>query len=917
MHDDCVDDLFGDSPEQGSPRHGPSGAVRPEGSQDTDDLFALSSGSDLDEGPASLPQPMNVPVALVPAAAASVASAEPAARTRGRPKGATWAEMTRRRFLAEMQQQGPPGEDASLAAGQEEQEQEPVAPRTRRARQAAAARWANHRQKRAAETEASHNTLSDIFAAQAAVRDAENQIVPFDPNAAPRSLAAVSVPQLGGQLALFQPQQKAKEAKVEQHLVCNFCHTMSQRSVAQIVGRSHKTLKLKKRLLAFCMVIGRRHFNTEVLRGFHEYFLRVHAAVTAPLYWATKYKYDGMSAKVSITQSESVKKSSAKVSELMQVTVYHVALYNIMGRYVQLHMSSPTTLRTIECNKAGCIKNAVNHQLHCPPTAKEFPRRAKMPVCDAHGSNAKSDLSMLLDDPGAEIDKTLCKAHAGHRVADWIGTASPDEYRGLMYTGLAFAFAGKDRCFKTNLKRYARRVFDYRSFGAEGAGPEAKAHRDQVLKQYASDTDSRTSGNRAARRLKFYLKTESLLNGRWWLTGTMEHFCRPGCHDSKAEALEDIDDWIEDLDLPLCHCKSRWIGAEQPADSVGLLTGVHDVFTPVMIETHEAAEKAKPADPHDPDEPMPALADREEDGEEGVADDDLHAAHDEELTLPTPEKDVTQEERQSTYRGNSLKWIKSNPQGHLWAYRNVLREQQSMQTFMVRNSANAFRKRETKRRVEGKQPQYIPLLAADGYYTKKSMEGYCDLVLSDKKWQAMPSKYASHAVALSATRMGLAASAATYQLLEMPFTEFTPYAIVLQGTVRQKIAAACLLETYKRRPCTLRPWLWRHVRACGATLEGLLEPDNVAVLECHLDFMELENIATESLNATIRRFIARCVQHKVQSTPASKVARPFNVEIVVFIFFLAPSSWLLAPGIHFSFLAFFSIPFAAACGPGS
>ena len=887
--DPFADDLFADPPANSSPLHGVSGAACSVELEEPEPTLWDSFADGLEERLPEATAPAASFVPLAAPAAESAVSAAPAksGRGRGRRRGTTAVEMERRRLFQHVSARAS-HEVADLAPEQGEEQPE-ATPRVRRARAAAAARWETVRRRRGDATAASHaRSLPGESAGESA--GGEQPIVPYDPSVGERTLA-LSTQELGGQLEIFKPIAEPVNAQLEQHLVCNFCHTMSQRAAAKLCGKSARTMKRRLRLIAFVLVISRRHFNGEFAHRWHTYIGMVYAAEAAPLYWGTKYKYDGMSAKISLRQRETGA-SSAKISELMQVSVHHVALYRIVGKYVQFHLNSSTTLRAIECNKAGCIKNSVKRQLHTPATAMLFPRRARLPVCDAHGSNIKSDLSLLLDDVGgvegveAEMDKTNCKVHAGHKVAELVAGASPDESRGLMYTSLAFSFAGKERCFKTNLKKYIRRVIKNRPFGAEGAGEAARQHRELVLKQYASSDDSRTSGNRAGRRLKFLLATRSLLNGRWTIEGVIEHYC-DDCHATDEELFEDLDDWVDTLDLPGDDCKSRWIGAELPADSVGLMMSIHNFFKPVLIETYEDLQ-SRPADPQDPDDPMPALVDGgvpdpldpRGDGsgigdDEGGGVDHSAAAVDEELGLPVPQKDATQEERQSTYRGNSIKWANGDPQAKLWAYRNALRVQQDMQTFMVRNSANAFRKRELKRRAEGKAPQYIPLLAADGFCTEKAMKGYHDLVMKPDRWKAMPSAYATHEVALSASRMSLAGGAATFQLLEKPFSQFAHFAIVHRGTARQTVAAAALVHTYRTKPCTLRPWFWRHVRAGGGTIEGLLEPDNVAIMECHLDFMEIENVATEALNATIRRFIARCVQHRVQPYPCKfKVACP-------------------------------------------
>ena len=237
------------------------------------------------QAPAALPVPCAEPKAFAPKAKA----------VRGRPLGATAYEMARRRNL-ELPMPAlavPPLTVAEVAA-----QDGPEAARSHHARLAADKRWQRDRQQRADVAQATEPSIGAD-----PVSEGQLSLVPYVEGAGAGPLAVGTVTNVAGQLNVFAVSgEKPKDASVEQYIVTHFCHSMSAIAAAEHQGKAARTMERRRRLLAFVLIVARRHFNNSFVSSFHEAVTTAFPGESKPLYFVTKYKYDGMSAAVSLEE---------------------------------------------------------------------------------------------------------------------------------------------------------------------------------------------------------------------------------------------------------------------------------------------------------------------------------------------------------------------------------------------------------------------------------------------------------------------------------------------------------------------------------------------------------------------------------------------------------------------------------------
>ena len=168
------------------------------------------------------------------------------------------------------------------------------------------------------------------------------------------------------------------------------------------------------------------------------------------------------------------------------------------------------------------------------------------------------------------------------------------------------------------------------------------------------------------------LVTRRLLNGRYHKRGVIEHFCvDPTCCRNMEHTIVQFESWIGGYVLPALFCRRRWLGVEQPCDSIGFLTMAHNQFEEIWRMTF--VDKTKAATVTVPgDFPAPTETPHESDPE----DENAERMSDQELQLEEPTKEADHEIRHSTFRANGTKWISTGIAGSLWVFRSNIRLQQ-------------------------------------------------------------------------------------------------------------------------------------------------------------------------------------------------------------------------------------------------
>ena len=100
-------------------------------------------------------------------------------------------------------------------------------------------------------------------------------------------------------------------------------------------------------------------------------------------------------------------------------------------------------------------------------------------------------------------------------------------------------------------------------------------------------------------------------------------------------------------------------------------------------------------------------------------DDEAEVTHlpEEDLGMPDPLRDQTQEQRQSTFRLNSLVWFRSVPGGRCWISCTISSGQQEAMRRWIKASGIKARKQELARRCAGHPPEYQIVKVTEGYFT--------------------------------------------------------------------------------------------------------------------------------------------------------------------------------------------------------
>ena len=281
--------------------------------------------------------------------------------------------------------------------------------------------------------------------------------------------------------------QKMKEANpyIESQLVGNVQSFASSLVLSKKTLLHPKTIKKKLRLLALIVIVFKRVMTQLAILGVDQAMSRqVGRDRVQPLYFATKYKYDEMSMKVS-NKSDAKESLSAVTTKLLQLSVEYLCLWKVGNKYVKMITHMPTSLLSIERNNAQCLTEALSRQVQTPPVAHTlFKDRAAVAVADDHAANGLCDSALSALGVTDVESKWKCRTHKVQKIADICVQRYKNEKRGLLHTCLSFAFAGQWKEFQANMKIVLKARLRCMPFGSEGAGQAAQTHREAVFKQF-------------------------------------------------------------------------------------------------------------------------------------------------------------------------------------------------------------------------------------------------------------------------------------------------------------------------------------------------------------------------------------------------------------------------------------------------
>ncbi len=672
------------------------------------------------------------------------------------------------------------------------------------------------------------------------------------------------------QMVNWQPQRPLRKKelkqgiKTEAGILQSGLTMMSKTQLAKKLSVSRSTITRRLRLLAVCTLLVRK-LRTE--KRFAELYqmLRIMNAgcevSVEQMLFIVKYKYDEMAMRLNALVNG---KTETSVTKILQIQLFWTALWKIEDQYVRYRAQLPTCVTTVESAKTGTFRKAMESHVLFPECASGFTRKTRLPICDKHSTNTAVDYTFARDFADEKLHKFNCMAHVEQRVADGVCIVYPNEKKGLLHSGLAINYAGALGKIKSSLKKANRANFTWID-SATGPGEEADRHREAV---FAHCCQPREDDHRevSTEKLVMFHRRAALWNGRYSRFGKTEHWCksRACCRDAE-HCLTKMDAAIDDEAGPGDWCPSRFMRIEDTVDwelywqsNGGLLEiAIDDAWGDSVKSKPEDKSHISAADAFFLDGgPL-----------EAIEDDEAHEWHlpEDDIGLAEPVKDETHLQRQSTFRSNTVIWVRSKPLGRLWCFKSTIRCQQAAQRYLVKHAGPKWMAKELRRRQEGKRPTYRVVMAAKGDFHKPAMQAWSELMKSEDAWDGLPRHFRRHDLSIHAYR-GLATALCTKYQLEVVVLEGHPCKgyLVLDdeelGTA--EFAAMELQEEFEQNPCLFDPQWFAHCDEFP-TAEKLRSPDSLAIISCRADEVELDNWGVEVHNANLYRTIKRAVQQKL------------------------------------------------------
>ena len=659
----------------------------------------------------------------------------------------------------------------------------------------------------------------------------------------------------------FRPKEAVRKKsgiKVEAGILQSGLSLMSKSELAKKLKVSRKTVTKRLRLLAVAIMLVRKLRTAGRFEEAYQVLLITYSGMSVEkMLFLLKYKYDEMSIRCNATVNG---KQETSVTKLLQVQLWWTALYKVGGQYVRYRAQLPTCVRSVEKCNLNCFRAALDGHVKFPAIADDFKRKCRLPLADKHATNTAVDQSYFRDASSEVLHKWNCFSHVEHKIADKTCEIFPNERRGLLHFCLSVNFAGTLAKLKSAMKKRNRENFSFYEASEAGPGAHHDAFREAVFRQCCEvKSDDHRETNTGT--LMMVHRRKRLWNGRYKRQGLTDHYCR-GCHSSAESCLTEMDEAIDEEPGPGDWCPSRFMRVEDTIDWALFWKLCHALLDLAIYDVMEDVKAS--ASSRALAEPLFALLDEEHGADDSESEHELHLPEDD-IGLAEVMKDSTEHEKQSTFRKNTLLWTKSKCCGRLWAFKSILRVQQAGQRFIAMNSGAKWTQREQQRRLEGKQPTYRVVLAAQGAFHKPAMRAWSLLMSTEDAWTGMPLEFHRHDLSVQTFR-GLSAALCTKFELEVTVLESSEvqgYLILETETLgTADMAAMKLAHAYEHDPCTLGPQWYAHC-AEFPTVEALRSSDSLALAACKADEIELDNLGVEAHNANLYRTVKRAVQQKL------------------------------------------------------
>ena len=124
------------------------------------------------------------------------------------------------------------------------------------------------------------------------------------------------------------------------------------------------------------------------------------------------------------------------------------------------------------------------------------------------------------------------------------------------------------------------------------------------------------------------------------------------------------------------------------------------------------------------------------------------------LGLEEPTRDIGEEARQSTFRGNAKAWFAAKPHSRVWTLHAVISVQQHSQDQYFAQAGIAWERSEWLRRVDNPStaPCHRVVRAAEGVFVDDAVSKYSALLQDPNEWSGMPVSHRTHKTAFQTFR---------------------------------------------------------------------------------------------------------------------------------------------------------------------
>lgn len=308
---------------------------------------------------------------------------------------------------------------------------------------------------------------------------------------------------------------------------------------------------------------------------------------------------------------------SAKATKVLQTELsIAILIKTVSNDYLVCKVFQPCWLQSMDRTTAENTKSAQLDLMDVVPGLHSFAAttngiKIQMPVTDRFSSNIKAEKSIqhdLKEDYGAKyvLLHQLCKTHKLASVQKYTADLCDHHVSGLISTAVSMQTGGSIYALRKALMSIIEERLVIKRESAPG-GP-CTEHRRQVFDLYlkphpvkhSADTKSRSLLNRTRNRQRVIL--EFYLNGDLQ-SNVIEHYTSRIV--SKEQLLQEFNYYVVPALLPHrapVFPRSRWVGADNSLDWVGLLLSTHNLFSPMMCTwarsfAKENSEASKPAEP--------------------------------------------------------------------------------------------------------------------------------------------------------------------------------------------------------------------------------------------------------------------------------------------------------------------------------